>query len=134
MGHNASIEPARHGHEPTLGVAVCSGPVRSWVTLTGDLDLASVPHLQRILDQLCRDGYQEVVLDLAGLDFLGAIGLGVFLRADDQLRAAGRRLILHRPRRLTRRVLAITELDTVLSIRPEDLTPPLPNGHHPRSP
>lgn len=74
------------------------------------------------------------MLDLAGLDFLGAIGLGVFLRADDQLRAAGRRLILHRPRRLTRRVLAITELDTVLSIRSEDLTPPLTNGHHPRSP
>ncbi|MFY9805641.1 MAG: STAS domain-containing protein [Pseudonocardiaceae bacterium] len=134
MGHNASIEPARHGHGPTLGVAVSSGPVRSWVSLTGDLDLASVPHLQRILDQLCRDGYQEVVLDLAGLDFLSAIGLGVFVRADDQLRAAGGRLILHRPRRLARRVLAITELDTVLSIESEALAPPLPNGHHPRSP
>ncbi len=56
----------------------------------------------RVLDQLCRDGYQEIVVDLTGLDFLGAIGLGVFLRADDQLRATGGRLILHRPARLAR--------------------------------
>jgi anti-anti-sigma factor len=49
---------------------------------------------------------------------LGAAGLGVFLRADDQLRAAGGRLILHRPGRLARRILAITGLDTVLTIRP----------------
>jgi anti-anti-sigma factor len=76
------------------------------------------PRLRRILDQLCLDGFQEVVLDLAGLDFLSAIGLGTFVRADEQLRAAGGRLILNRPRPLARRVLAITELDTVLTIRP----------------
>lgn len=113
MGNDAS-----NGHGPMLGVAVCSGAGRSWVTLTGELDLASAPHLERVLDQVCRDGFHEIVLDLAGLDFLGAIGLEVFVRADEQLRAAGRRLILNRPGPLVSRILTITELDTVLTIRP----------------
>lgn len=107
-------------HRPVLTLEVCSGAVRSWVTVTGDLDLASAPRLRRVLDGLCRDGYHEVVVDLAGLEFLGAVGLGVFLSTDEQLRATGGRLILNRPQRLVRRVLAITGLDTVLTIRPAD--------------
>jgi anti-anti-sigma factor len=99
-------------------VAVRSGAVGSWVVLRGELDLAGAPHLEQVLDQLCRDGVPEIVLDLSGLDYLGAAGLGVFLDADDSLRAAGGRLILHRPGRLARRILTITGLDTVLTIRP----------------
>ena len=99
-------------------MAVRSGTVGSWVDLSGELDLAGAPHLEQVLDQLCRDGVPEVVLDLSGLDYLGAAGLGVFLDADSRLRAAGGRLILHRPGRLARRILAITGLDTVLTIRP----------------
>jgi anti-sigma B factor antagonist len=129
MGDNANSEPARNGHKPPLEVAVCSGPARSWVTLTGDLDLVSAPQLQRVLDQLCRDGCSEVVVDLTGLDFLGAVGLGVLLRADDQLRATGARLILYRPPRGARRILAITELDTVLTIRSGELAPSRPHDH-----
>jgi anti-sigma B factor antagonist len=101
-----------------FGVEVCWGAARSWVVVSGELDLASAPRLQQVLDQLCQDCPAEVVLDLAQLEFLGASGLEVFLRSDDQLRAAGGRLILNRPGRLVRRVLAITELDTVLTIRP----------------
>jgi anti-anti-sigma factor len=118
MGNDVGIGSVKNGCGPTFGVAVCSGAIRSWVTLTGELDLASAPRLEQVLDQLCRDGCPEVVLDLYGLDLLGAAGLGVFVRVDEQLRAAGGRLILDRPGRLVRRVLAITELDTVLTIRP----------------
>ncbi|HKR50506.1 MAG TPA: STAS domain-containing protein [Pseudonocardiaceae bacterium] len=118
MGNDARINWVQTNGKPAFSVEVCSEAARSWVTLTGELDLASAPQLQQVLDQLCWDGFQEVVLDLAGLDFLGAIGLEVFVRADDQLRAAGGRLILHRPGPLARRILAITELDTVLTIQP----------------
>jgi anti-sigma B factor antagonist len=116
MGDDMRTGPVWADGGPTFGVEVSSEAVRSWVTLSGELDLASAPYLQQILDQLCRDGFPEVVLDLAGLKFLGVVGLEVFLRADDQLRATGGRLILNRPGRLVRRVLAITELDTVLTI------------------
>jgi hypothetical protein len=49
---------------------------------------------------------------------VGAAGLAAFHPVDDPLRAARSRLIVHRPRRLARRALAITGLDTVLPIRP----------------
>lgn len=101
-----------------FGVQVRSKAQRSWVSLRGELDLASAPHLQQVLDQLCRDGYQEIVLDLSGLEFLGATGLTVFHGVDDHVRAAGGRLVLHRPRWLARRALTITGLDSVLTIRP----------------
>jgi anti-sigma B factor antagonist len=98
-------------------VAISSDALRSWLFLRGELDLASAPHLHQVLDQLCRDGSLEIVVDLSGLEFLSAAGLAVFHRADEHLRAVCGRLILHRPGRLARRVMAITELDTVLTIR-----------------
>jgi anti-sigma B factor antagonist len=118
MGDDSRIGPVRDRRGPMFGVEVCSDTTRSRVALIGELDLASAPHLQRVLDELCRDGFQEIVLDLARLDFLSATGLEVFVHADDQLRAAGGRLVLSRPGSRARRVLAITELDTVLTIRP----------------
>lgn len=100
-----------------FAIEVSSNAQRTWVTLSGELDLTSAPRLQQLLDQLCRENHREIVLDLAGLEFLSAAGLSVFLRADDRLRAEGRRLILTHPGRRVRRVLAITQLDTVLTIQ-----------------
>lgn len=117
-GDDLRAAPVRDQGEPSFGVEVCSLDRRSWVALSGELDLATAPHLQQVLDQLCRDGYSEIVLDLSGLAFLGAAGLTVFHRVDHQLRAAHGRLILHRPGPRARRVLAITGLDTVLTIQP----------------
>lgn len=102
-----------------FAVEVSSDAERTRVTLSGELDLASAPWLQQVLDQLCREDHREIVLDLSGLEFLGAVGLQVFLCADDQLRAEGGQLILTRLGRRVRRVLAITELDTVLTIQEE---------------
>jgi anti-sigma B factor antagonist len=117
---------------PTVfAVEVSSDAQGSQVTLRGELDLVSAPRLQQVLDQLCRQGHPEIVLDLSGLKFLGATGLSVFLRADAHLRADGGQLILTRSGQLVRRVLAITELDTVLTIREQtarDLDHPSTNG------
>ena len=118
MGNDLWSGPIRGVDGPVFRVQVCSEAWRSWVTLRGELDRATAPRLQQVLDQLCRDGYPEIVLDLFELTFLGAAGLTVFHRVDHQLRATNGRLILHRPGWLARRVLAITGLDTVLTIRP----------------
>jgi anti-sigma B factor antagonist len=118
--------------DPTVfAVEISSDAQGSQITLSGELDLVSAPHLQQVLDQLCRQRPREIVLDLSGLKFLGAAGLSVFLRANAQLRADGGRLTLTRAGRLVRRMLAITELDTVLTIREEavrDLHSSSPNG------
>ena len=76
------------------------------------------PNLQQVLDQLCRDGYPEIVLDMSGLEFLGAAALAVIYLIDEQQRAVNGRLIVHRPRQLARHTLAVTGLDTVLTIQP----------------
>ena len=118
MGKDLCGGPVRDDGCPVFTVRVSSETVRSWVSLRGELDVVSAPHLQEVLDQLCRDGALEIVLDLSGLEFVSAAGLTVFHRVADHLRAAGGQLILDRPRWLARRALSITGMDTVLTIRP----------------
>jgi anti-sigma B factor antagonist len=119
MRNSSRIRPIHNGRGPVFGMEIHSDIHCSRVALIGELDLASAPQLQRVLDELRRDGFAEIVLDLARLDFLSATGLEVFVRADEYLRAAGGRLVLNRPGRRARRILAITGLDAVLTIRPE---------------
>jgi anti-anti-sigma regulatory factor len=45
-----------------------SEALRSWVSLCGEIDLASAPHLRQVLDTLCREGHSEIVLDLSELE------------------------------------------------------------------
>ncbi|MDQ4009668.1 MAG: STAS domain-containing protein [Actinomycetota bacterium] len=87
------------------------------VRLFGPLDLVSAPRLRATLDRLRHDGSRHIVLDLAGLDFVGAIGLGVLVDADQALRAVGGTLMLVNPSRMMRRLLALTELDAVLTVQ-----------------
>lgn len=118
MGKDLCGGPVRDDGCPVFTVQVSSETVRGWVSLHGELDVVSAPHLQELLDQLCGNGALEIVLDLSGLEFVSAAGLTVFHCVADHLRAAGGQLILDRPRWLARRALSITGLDTVLTIRP----------------
>lgn len=97
---------------------VFTDTVGSRVQLRGELDVFTAAELERLLDRLRRDGHRQIILDLAGLEFLCAAGLTVFLRTDQALRAVGGRLVLTGPTQMARRVLAITDLDTTLSIQP----------------
>lgn len=99
-------------------VLITTDTARSYVQLHGELDPATAPRLEQLLDRLRHDGHRRITLDLSGLEFLSAAGLTVLLRADHTLRALGGRLLLTRPTRMARRVLAITELDTTLNIQP----------------
>ncbi len=102
-------------HE-ALVVELVTDTARTDVRLSGTLDLVSAPGLCTALDQLRHEGSRHVVLDLAGLDFVSAIGLGVFVDADQALRAAGGTLVLANPSRLMCRLLSLTELDAVLTV------------------
>ena len=54
----------------------------------------------------------EVVLDLAGLEFLDVTGLGALLETRRKLAAAGATLTLRRPRPMVVRMLALLDLET----------------------
>ncbi len=99
-------------------VVIITDTARSYVQLHGELDLSTAPRLEQLLDRLRHDGHRQITQDLSGLEFLSVAGLTVFLRADQALGALGGRLVLSRPTRMARRVLAITGLDTTLSVQP----------------
>lgn len=86
------------------------------VTIGGELDVATAPLLRSHLDSLMADGRTKLVLDLAGLDFLDASGVGVLARAMGRVRMRNgwMRLVHATPR--VRRVLRITRLTDALPL------------------
>jgi len=105
------------GRSPCFEVIFSTDTTRSCARLRGELDLTTAPRLEQLLDELCRDGYRRITLDMSGLDFLGASALSVFVRVDQTLRAAGGELVLTRPSRMASRILSITGLDATLTIQ-----------------
>lgn len=81
------------------------------VTVEGDLDLASAPHLKRTLVDLLGKGYGRYVLDLSQLTHMDSMGLGVLVgfhkRLDNDARLA---LACVPPKQ--RKLLELTGLDT----------------------
>jgi anti-sigma B factor antagonist len=63
------------------------------VTLGGELDIATAPHLEQALYEAAGDGV-TLILDLSGLSFMDSIGLQVILSAQARLSEANCRLEL----------------------------------------
>jgi anti-sigma B factor antagonist len=78
------------------------------LVLTGELDLASVPMLERRLDASADAGVVRVVVDLRGLEFLDSSGLQLLLRAQAQLRGRRHELLLRPGARAVQQVFELT--------------------------
>ncbi|MDQ3762910.1 MAG: STAS domain-containing protein [Actinomycetota bacterium] len=112
-----AIDQLTQGQLACFDVVIPTSTAGSCMQLRGELDSNTAPGLERLLNQLCRNGHRQITLDLSELTFLSAAGLTVFLQADQVLRATGGRLVLTHPTRMTRRILAITGLDITLTIQ-----------------
>ena len=64
--------------------------------------------------------HQYLILDLAGVTFLGSTALTKLLALDKKVRAAGGRMTLVNLRPTVREVFAVTRLDKVIDVRPAD--------------
>ncbi len=71
----------------TLPLAVERSGPETVVTVRGELDLSVAPELERVLTDRSPDG--GLVVDLRGLSFIDASGLGVLLRAATRARSDG---------------------------------------------
>src|SRR4051794_26673073 len=68
--------------------------IRVRVALAGELDLATAPELDRTIRELLDSGFDQIVIDLAGVEFLDSSGLHCILSLRDAAEARGCRLTL----------------------------------------
>lgn len=84
------------------------------VTVAGDVDVFSAPHLRENLDRNIATGHLHLVVDLQDVTFMDSTGMGVLVNRLKLLRLHGGsvRVVCTVPRIL--RLFAITGLDVVL--------------------
>jgi anti-sigma B factor antagonist len=88
------------------------------ISLRGDLDVTGAPGVTSHLITAAAVYGSWVIVDLTGLDFIDAAGLGVLVRASARARRNGGELLLAAPQELVRRVLAAAGLMDVLPVYP----------------
>ncbi len=92
--------------EPLLALGVERHDGTTLVRIAGEVDMASAPQLRACL--LEADG--NVVVDLRGVSFLDASGIGVLAEADQRLGLSGGKLTLRQPQGIVRRALEVIGL------------------------
>ena len=90
---------------------------RARVAIFGEVDAATAAMLDQALTSSAPDPAVELVVDCRGLEFIDSSGLNVFVKNAQRLDAAGGRLVLESPAAATRRLLEISGLDRVVTIR-----------------
>lgn len=93
------------------------------VRLTGELDLASAPILERALTDADVTGAPLVVLDLDGLEFVDSTGLRAILMAHSDSSDKGREFAITPGSPQVQRLLSITSVTDHLRViaAPDDL-------------
>jgi anti-anti-sigma factor len=93
-----------------FGVEATFAKDRATLAVRGDVDILTASAFGGFIDAALASGYATVALDLADVDFMGAVGLTVIASAADRLTAAGGQLTIRSPSAMTARMLNITGL------------------------
>jgi anti-sigma B factor antagonist len=90
---------------------------RAHVTLRGELDLATAPELEQLLNVRIDDS-QDVVVDLRGLEFMDSSGIRVLVAAHARAGRAGTQLFVVRPEPASAvaKIVEVAGLDRELNI------------------
>jgi anti-sigma B factor antagonist len=101
-----------------LTVSTRNDPGCAIVAASGDVDISTSPDLREALANVLAAGNRSLVVDLSAVRFIDSTGLGVLVGAYTAVRNAGGRLALVNDHAAVLKVLSITALDEVLSVRP----------------
>jgi anti-sigma B factor antagonist len=109
--------------EGNLLVGVSSEGERVVLRLDGELDLASVPTLERAVQDATFERTAEIVLDLRGLEFIDSTGLRAILLQDKRSTERGQTFALVRGPEQVQRLMTMTRVDEHLKIidSPEEI-------------
>lgn len=98
------------------GVEVATHNGTSVLTLCGELDLTLATMVRAQLRPLAGD----ITLDCAGLTFMDAAGINLFLEIDQHCVARGAKLTVVSAPRCVTRMLTLTQLDGAFDVRSQD--------------
>jgi anti-sigma B factor antagonist len=84
------------------------------VVLDGEIDIATAPAIRRVLMAAISGGDARLAVDMSGVTFLGAAGIGVLVDAANRAREAGGSLSLLAPSPQVRWLLDVLHLDAIL--------------------
>jgi anti-sigma B factor antagonist len=84
------------------------------VVLDGEIDIVTAPAIRRILLAAISGGDVQLAVDMSGVTFIGAAGIGVLVAAANRARQAGGGLSLLAPSRQVRWLLDVLHLDAIL--------------------
>lgn len=90
------------------------------VRLRGEIDIVTIPALDKALSAVLDGHSGNVVVDLTDVDFIGVAGLETLCSQARRLRQRGDRLALSSPSALTLRVIDILGVAEVLSLSPQE--------------
>ena len=96
-----------------LSTSECNG--RAVVTLSGELDVADAASVVAALAATVAH-QREIIIDLAGLEFIDSSGLAALARVRKQARRAGGDVLLAAPQHQVLRVLALTRMLEVFCV------------------
>jgi anti-sigma B factor antagonist len=89
-----------------------------WTVLavTGELELGTAPRLRQAVVSLVGEGRADIVLDLAGVDFIDSIGLGVIVSALKRVRSRDGQLLVAGAVPRVRSLFELTRLDEIIEL------------------
>jgi anti-anti-sigma factor len=92
-------------------IEVDHGSAGATVTIAGEIDMASIPPLERARERALAGNPTQVLIDLRGVRFIDSSGLKFLLETDRLSRTGGWTLQLVRPAESAMRVLTLTGID-----------------------
>ena len=84
------------------------------VVLDGEIDIATAPAIRRVRMAAISGGNAPLAVDMSGVTFIGAAGIGVLVDAANRAREAGGSLSLLAPSPQVRWLLGVLHLDAIL--------------------
>jgi anti-sigma B factor antagonist len=108
-----TVEPTEPTAEPAQLELSCRTGANGYqiVSVTGELDIATAEQAYSYISEIIDGRPAPVTVDLSGLTFCDASGLGVLARAARYARQKGRQLMLASARPSLLKIMRITGLD-----------------------
>jgi anti-sigma B factor antagonist len=109
--------------ESNFGVEVVDGKQAVVIGVSGELDLATSPELERELERSTASAAELLIIDLRKLEFMDSTGLSVLVRAHQKTTQSGKQFALVKGPQQVQRLLSLTGVAERLTVvdTPEEL-------------